>query len=78
MVNIMISGGYFFLSKDEKNTALLTENSDKYDVAIVNENGVYIIRSLFNLGDDPFESNDKFTVETTEYKIHYKLNGKEK
>lgn len=67
------SGGYFYLSKDEKNTALCTENADKYDVAIVNENGIYIIKSLFNLGDELFESNDKFTVETTEYKIHYKL-----
>ncbi|MCU7614833.1 DUF3883 domain-containing protein [Chryseobacterium sp. GMJ5] len=71
------SGGYFFLSKDEKNTALCTENADKYDVAIVNENGIYIIKSLFNLGDERFESNDKFTVETTEYKIHYKLNDNE-
>lgn len=72
------SGGYFYLSKDEKKTALCTENADKYDVAIVNENGIYIIKSLFNLGDDLFESNDKFTVETTEYKIHFKLNDKEK
>jgi len=71
------SGGYFYLSKDEKNTALCAENADKYDVAIVNENGIYIIKSLFNLGDDLFESTDKFTVETTEYKIHYKLNDNE-
>lgn len=70
------SGGFFYLSKDEKNTALYSENSDKYDIAIVNQNGIFIIKSFFDLGDDRFENNKRFTAEPTEYKIHFELNEK--
>jgi len=72
------SGGYFFLSKDEKNTALKTENVELYDVALVNDNGIYIINNFFNLRDSGFEHNEKFIAEPTEYKIHFELNTRDK
>lgn len=71
------SGGYFFLSKDEKNTALKPENIELYDVALVNDNGIYIINNFFNLRDSSFEHNQKFIAEPTEYKIHFELNTPE-
>ncbi len=71
------SGGFFYLSKDERITALSKEVSDKYDVAIVDDNGIYIIKSMFDLNDESFDDNSKFTAEATEYKIHFKFNEKE-
>jgi hypothetical protein len=68
------SGGFFFLSKDERITALSEGISNKYDVAIVDDNGIYIIKSLFELGDESFDDNSKFSAEATEYKIHFKIN----
>lgn len=71
------SGGFFYLSKDERKTALSKEFSDKYDVAIVDDSGIYIIKSMFDLNDESFDDNSKFTAEATEYKIHFKINEKE-
>ncbi|MDX4972147.1 sacsin N-terminal ATP-binding-like domain-containing protein [Myroides odoratimimus] len=71
------SGGFFYLSKDERLTALSKEVSDKYDVAIVDDSGIYIIKSMFDLNDESFDNNSKFTAEATEYKIHFKFNETE-
>lgn len=68
------SGGFFYLSKDERITALSEGISNKYDVAIVDDSGIYIIKSLFELGDESFDDNAKFSAEATEYKIHFKFN----
>lgn len=67
------SGGFFYLSKDERITALSDGISNKYDVAIVDDSGIYIIKSLFELGDESFDDNSKFSAEATEYKIHFKF-----
>lgn len=71
------SGGFFYLSKDERITALSKEVSDKYDIAIVDDSGIYIIKSMFDLNDESFDNNSKFTAEATEYKIHFKFNETE-
>ena len=68
------SGGFFYLSKDERITALSKEITNRYDVAVVDDKGIYIVKSLFDLGDESFDDNTKFTAEATEYKIHFKLN----
>ncbi|SIS89802.1 hypothetical protein SAMN05421789_11056 [Kaistella chaponensis] len=69
------SGGFFFLSKWEKETALSSLYSEKYDVALVDEKSIHIIKSPFHFVDDSFEDNSLFHSEPTEYKISFKLNG---
>ena len=68
------SGGYFFMSKAEKNTAINDINSNKYDLAIVNGNDINIIQSPFCFENESFENNSKFFAEPTEYIIHFKIN----
>lgn len=68
------SGGFFFLSKAEKETALAEKNADRYDLAIVSDTGIRIIKSPFLLEDETFENNSKFRTEPTEYKISFKIN----
>lgn len=67
------SGGYFFLSKAEKETAVSKINVEKYDIAIVGDNTIHIIKSPFNFNDESFEHNTKFYAEPTEYKINFKI-----
>lgn len=67
------SGGYFFLSKAEKQTAISKTNVEKYDIAIVGESTIHIIKSPFNFHDESFEKNSKFHAEPTEYKINFKI-----
>ena len=67
------SGGYFFLSKAEKETALSKINVEKYDIAIVDDSTIHIIKSPFNFNDESFEQNTKFYAEPTEYKINFKI-----
>jgi len=67
------SGGYFFLSKAEKETAISKINVEKYDIAIVGDNTIHIIKSPFNFNDESFEQNTKFYAEPTEYKINFKI-----
>lgn len=67
------SGGYFFLSKAEKETAISKINADKYDIAIVGDSTIHIIKSPFNFSDESFEQNTKFYAEPTEYKINFKI-----
>lgn len=68
------SGGYFFLTREEKETALLNINKDRYDVAVVNDTGIHIIRAPFLFEDENFENNSKFKAEPTEYRVSFKLN----
>jgi hypothetical protein len=67
------SGGYFFLSKAEKQTAISKTNVEKYDIAIVGESTIHIIKSPFSFTDESFEKNSKFHAEPTEYKINFKI-----
>lgn len=67
------SGGYFFLSKAEKQTAISKTNVEKYDIAIVGESTIHIIKSPFSFNDESFEKNSKFHAEPTEYKINFKI-----
>ncbi|MEM8521313.1 hypothetical protein [Flavobacterium sp. PL12] len=67
------SGGYFFLSKAEKETAISKMNVEKYDLAIVGDNTIHIIKSPFNFNDESFENNSNFHAEPTEYKINFKI-----
>lgn len=67
------SGGYFFLSKPEKDTALIKENAEKYDVAIVGEKSIHIVKSPFLFDEETFEQNSKFLAVPTEYKINFNI-----
>jgi hypothetical protein len=67
------SGGYFFLSKAEKETAISKMNVEKYDLAIVGDSTIHIIKSPFNFNDESFENNSNFQAEPTEYKINFKI-----
>jgi hypothetical protein len=71
------SGGYFFMSKYEKETALSDKAREKYDIAIVNNNNIHIIKNPFNFKDEEtFEVNSKFYAESTEFKISFEINIK--
>lgn len=67
------SGGFFYLSKWEKETALSSLYSEKYDVALVDDNSIHIIKSPFHFVDDSFEDNSLFHSEPTEFKISFKI-----
>lgn len=67
------SGGYFFLSKAEKETAISKINVEKYDIAIVGDDTIHIIKSPFNFNDESFDQNSKFQAEPIEYKINFKI-----
>lgn len=67
------SGGYFFLTKPEKDTALVKENVEKYDIAIVGENSIHIVKSPFVFDEETFEQNSKFLAVPTEYKINFNI-----
>lgn len=68
------SGGYFFLSKEQKETALSSAMNDKYDIAIVDNDTIHIIKSPFKFKDETFEHNSRFYAEPVEYKINFKVN----
>lgn len=68
------SGGYFFLSKAEKETAMSAEHASKYDIALVNGHEIEIIKAPFNFDKDTFENNPSFYAIPTEYKISFKKN----
>lgn len=67
------SGGYFFMSKAEKETAISSGASDKYDIAIVTAEDIHIIKSPFKFEDETFEKNSNFHAEPTEFKISFKI-----
>ena len=67
------SGGFFFLSKAEKETAMRPENMGRYDIAIVMDKVVHIIEQPFDFKDETFEMNSKFFATPTEYKINFQL-----
>ncbi|OYU82596.1 MAG: hypothetical protein CFE24_14740 [Flavobacterium sp. BFFFF2] len=67
------SGGFFFMSKAEKNTAINDANVRKYDIAIVSGNKIHIIESPFLLNNETFENNTKFFAEPSDYVIHFNL-----
>jgi hypothetical protein len=67
------SGGYFFMSKTEKNTAINDANARKYDIAIVSGNNIHIIESPFLFNNETFENNTKFFAEPSDYVIHFNL-----
>ena len=67
------SGGFFFLSRAEKETAMQKNNREKYDIAIVNEKEVHIIMSPFDFKDESFEDNSKFHAEANEYIISFNI-----
>ncbi|CCK76627.1 conserved hypothetical protein [Oleispira antarctica RB-8] len=67
------SGGFFFLSKPEKDTAMKVENIDRYDIAIVDGKTINIIEKPFYFGDETFENNSKFTATATDFVINFKL-----
>lgn len=69
------SGGYFFMSKAEKNTAMNNANAGKYDLAIVNGSNIHIIESPFNFINESFEKNTKFYAEPSDYIIHFKVDN---
>jgi len=68
------SGGFFFLSKAEKETAMMKENREKYDIAIVNDETIHIIEKPFDFQDESFGNNSTFFAEPSEYKISYNIN----
>ncbi|SUX45655.1 ATP-binding protein [Chryseobacterium indoltheticum] len=70
------SGGYFFLTKPEKDTAILKENAEKYDIAIVGENSIFIVKNPFLFDEETFEQNSKFLAVPTEYKINFSIDEK--
>lgn len=64
------SGGYFYLSKDEKETAL--GESAKYDIAIINATQVTIIKAPFKFDNEQrFEDNQNFKAEPNDYIIQF-------
>ncbi|WP_162340159.1 sacsin N-terminal ATP-binding-like domain-containing protein [Cyclobacterium salsum] len=67
------SGGYFFLSAAEKETALSNEYSDRYDVAIVNGDEIHLVKCPFELGTEEFENNSNFYAEPTEFLISFSI-----
>ncbi len=67
------SGGYFFMSKSEKNTALIDSNARRYDIAIVSSNKIHIIESPFLFNNESFEHNSKFYAEPSDYVIYFNL-----
>ncbi|WP_452228965.1 sacsin N-terminal ATP-binding-like domain-containing protein [Lacinutrix sp. MEBiC02404] len=72
------SGGYFYMSIYEKQTAVSDAIREKYDVAIVNQNNIHIIKNPFNFKDEEtFDMNSKFNAESTEFKINFKVNNKD-
>jgi hypothetical protein len=72
------SGGYFFMSKAEKNTAINDANARKYDIAIVSGNNIHIIESPFLFNNETFENNTKFFAEPSDYVIHFNLESNTK
>lgn len=68
------SGGFFFLSKAEKETAMMKQNREKYDIAIVNDETIHIIEKPFDFQDESFGNNSTFFAEPSEYKISYNIN----
>lgn len=69
------SGGYFYLSSAEKETA--SKKAHKYDFAIVSEEKVTIIESPFKFDDgETFENNKNFKANASEFIISFNL-GKE-
>jgi hypothetical protein len=72
------SGGYFYMSIYEKQTAVSDAVREKYDIAIVNQDSIHIIKSPFNFkNEETFEINSKFHAESTEFKINFKVNNKD-
>lgn len=70
------SGGYFYMSIYEKQTAISDAVREKYDVSIVNQNNIHIIKNPFNFkNEETFEINSKFHAESTEFKINFKVNS---
>jgi len=67
------SGGYFYLSSSEKDTAINKENKEIYDVAIVNGDKIHIIKRLFDFEYETFENNSRFYAEPTEFKVQFKI-----
>lgn len=67
------SGGYFFMSKSEKNTAINDTNASRYDIAIVSDNNIHIIESPFLFDNETFENNTKFFAEPSDYIIHFEV-----
>lgn len=69
------SGGFFYLSKWEKETAVSSAFCERYDVAIVDDYQINIIKAPFFFNEESFAQNKRFYAEPTEYKISFKLNG---
>ena len=67
------SGGYFFMSKAEKNTAINDVYASRYDIAIVCGKNIHIIESPFLFNNETFENNTKFFAEPSDYVIHFNL-----
>jgi len=67
------SGGYFFMSKSEKNTALIDSNARRYDIAIVSSNQIHIIESPFLFNNESFEHNSKFYAEPSDYVVYFEV-----
>jgi hypothetical protein len=67
------SGGYFFMSKSEKNTAINDVNARRYDIAIVSGNKIHIIESPFLFDNETFENNTKFFAEPSDYIINFNI-----
>jgi hypothetical protein len=70
------SGGYFFMSKSEKNTAINDANASRYDIAIVSGNNIHIIESPFLFGNETFENNTNFFAEPSDYVIYFNIESK--
>ncbi len=67
------SGGYFYLSKAEKDTALSKDYTNRYDIAIVSDTEVRIVKGLFDFEEESFENNSKFYAEPTEFIISFDI-----
>ncbi len=67
-----ISDDYFIISNSEKEKGL--SEPDKYEMALVQDENIYIIKDLFEFAKgESFENNNKFTARPKDYIFQFKI-----
>lgn len=69
-----ISDDYFIISNAETEKGLA--EPDKYEMALVNETNIFIVKDIFkfNVGES-FENNSKFTAQPKDYVFSFNINN---
>lgn len=68
-----ISDDYFIISNSEKEKGL--SEPDKYEMALVEDENIYIIKDLFEFAKgETFENNPKFNARPKDYIFQFKIN----